>query len=502
MTTKLQNLSSVTSSYDPFMNHIDYRGTYAEQRRQPLDIAGYSAYSVVGKRIPEPFTLQLHAQGGELTEDQKFFGVKRDLGMMKRLLEKKMAEEKVEEQKKVVAPIRKRKKLEDLMRGFFTAELDKRSKDQNSQYLMSQMTDAEKRIYLNREAEKARYMRNMAGSDAAVRQDNATRQATLDYFNIPNTAVGQHNPSLLEMFGQANAATAGGTVAGAASGGSSTSGMSTPSIISTIMSNNRGSLDSLYASSLTSADDPDMAESHGLVSDLIDAYSQTNDPDEILPDGAMGIIAHIEDAHHPSAMNDEERELFMFTVNNVASQTDMTAQEMIDRIVYSSSTLTAEEARDWSGLFVEELEVPEVEAGPRETRNPQRDEPLRGASIRPLLDSDTLAIDDEEVNLQALTQKNPTGLRAFSSHGNIYSPTTGRPITSQTGKVFTTLVNAGLVHPDGRWTNAGYERDTQRMMDGITGRPSTSPEQRASTSRMASEIRSAQKGGESPDASV
>ncbi len=512
MTTKLQNLTSVTSSYDPFMNHIDYRGIYAEQRRQPLDIAGHRAYSVVGKRIPEPFTLQLHVQGGHLTEDQKFYGVKRDLGGVKKLLEKKMAEEKVEEQKKVVAPMKKRKKLEDLMRGFFTAELDKRSKDQNSQYLMSQMTDAEKRLYLNREAEKARYMRNLAGSDAAVRQDNATRQATLDYFNIANTAIGQHNPSLLELFGQANAATAGGTVAGSASGGSSTSGMSTPSIISTIMSNNRGSLESLYASSLTDAEDPDMAESHGLVSDLIDAYAQADEPDDVLPDGALEVIAHIENARHPTRMNREETELFRSLVDQVASENNLSPREFVHQVTYSSDRLTAEDARDWSGLFIDELELPDMDDGstveeihpPRFAQNTQRNEAMSGASVRPLLNSDTLAIDDDEVTQLALIQKNTSGLQSFTSHGSIRSPISGKPITSPNGRVFQTLLKSGLVHPDGRWTTTGYERDNERLRGIIEGREgregtSRSQEQRDSTSRMASEIRSAQKGGEAPE---
>ena len=405
MTTKLQNLHSTTPTFDPYLNHIDYRGVYSERRREPLDIDGFRAYSVVGKRIAEPFALQLHSQGGELTEEQQFHGVKRDNKALDRLLAKQNDREKEAEAKKVVAPMKKQKKLEDLMRGFFQSELDKRMVDQNSQYLLSQMTPAEKRAYLSREAERARYMKHLSGSDAAVRQDNATRQATLDYFNIPSGAVGPHNPSLLELYGTANAPAAGGTVAGAASGGSSSIG-SAPSLISLIMSSNASQADSLLEYLDTTEDPEGEAMSHGLVSDLAEAYYGAEPyaltTDEVIAGRGAGMYTEITQARIPGNLSFTEQQDLYTRIRQLSADAEIDILELVDGL---TAELSTEDRRQWVAIFEQPLRRPDhplgallgLVLGPTSSVNVQRDPQMRGGNIRPLADGDTLAMGNADL---------------------------------------------------------------------------------------------------------
>ena len=360
------------------------------------------------------------------------------------------------------------------------------------------MTEAEKRAYLDRETERARYMKHLAGSDAAVRQDNATRQATLDYFNIPSAAVGPHNPSLLELYGTANAPIGGGSAAGSASGGSSSIG-SAPSLISMIMSSNASQADSLLEYQDALEDPESEAMSHGLVSDLAESYygeqPTAMTSEEAIANRGAELYTTITEARIPSNLLASQVDDIVEGVRQLAAETDRTPMDMIEGL---TAELSTEDRMQWVTIFEQPLEPVDHPLGqllgqvlgPTSSVNVQRDPQMRGGNIRPLGDGDTLAMGNADILVAEQAER-----------GNL-------PSTSSAGGQFAHLPDYGTQeYQDALDRHRGINRQPSGRIAARRLKPGEyrpRRERNPATERMANEIRSsmAARGGEGPERGV
>lgn len=185
MSYTLRNNSTIPS-FDPFQaSRIKYKGVYKEQRgvqHAPVNLEGYTPNSRVGKRIAEPWSLKLMAQGGKLKENEQFYGVKRHSRALDYLLSQQAENKKAAQIEHHKRFLKHENKKRGAAEQYFQSQLDAQLKTQQQAYNIAGLSELDqKNVKEILNADKD-YFKDAMKNTPASQQQNRLDNLINDYF--------------------------------------------------------------------------------------------------------------------------------------------------------------------------------------------------------------------------------------------------------------------------------------------------------------------------------